>query len=537
MVDALFGNPLVVLFATIGLGMALGKVSVGGISFGSSAVLFVALLMGHLGYVVPAGAGQLGLVLFVYAVGIGAGARFFTAIARQGSSLALVSLAVVLTGGAIAVLGTRMLGLPTDLGIGIFAGALTSTPALAAASDALGGAATGVSIGYGIAYPFGIIGVVLFVQLLPRLLKVDLAASGAEVDRDRFAEDPIVSRVVTVESETLSGKRISDAAFLAHLHCQVTRVVKDGRPVPLNFDDCFEKGAKLILVGKESEIDLAVEMIGKGSTRDEAGIAIDADRERRMIVVTASAIAGKRLADVQTVRDYRVVISRITRLGVTFVPTADTVIERNDQLTTVGSPDDLSAFAEAAGHRSQYFEETDLLSLGFGLTAGVLLGMISITLPGMEALSLGLAGGPLIAGLVLGHFGRVGRIIGHIPRPTRMLLQEFGLVLFLADAGMRGGQALAETVATYGLAVFAMGAAVTVVPLLVGFVVARVLLKISLLEALGGICGGMTSTPALGALTAKTNAQAPIVSYATAYPVALILMTLIIQPMARMLGL
>src|SRR5690606_17576778 len=145
---------------------------------------------------------------------------------------------------------------------------------------------------------------------------------------------------------------------------------------------------------------------------------------------------------------------------------------------------------------------------------------------GVGALSLGLAGGPLLVGLILGHFGRVGRIVGHIPRPTRMMLQEFGLVLFLTEAGLQGGVAFLETFREFGVELFVMGAAITLVPMVLGYIAARRLYRCDILQSLGGICGGMTSTPALGAIAAKTDSQTPVVSYATAYPVALILMTL-----------
>jgi len=231
-----------------------------------------------------------------------------------------------------------------------------------------------------------------------------------------------------------------------------------------------------------------------------------------------------------------VVVTRIHRLGLTFVPNAQTVVETNDQLTVVGRAEDLQRFAEACGHRSSAIGETDLLSLSLGLAIGIVLGQIPIGLAESGSITLGLAGGPLIAGLLLGHFGRVGRIVGHIPRPTRVLLQEFGLVLFLADAGVRGGSALVETLQAQGAVLFLMGVAITLVPMLLALPLATRLFKMNFLQALGGICGGMTSTPALGAITARTESQAPVVSYATAYPVALILMTVAAKVLLQLIG-
>jgi Predicted permease len=180
-------------------------------------------------------------------------------------------------------------------------------------------------------------------------------------------------------------------------------------------------------------------------------------------------------------------------------------------------------------------DATDLLSLSAGLTLGIIVGLMPIGLPGSTPITLGLAGGPLLVALLLGHFGRVGRIVGHIPRPTRILLQELGLVFFLANAGVKGGVSMVATLQEYGPLLFALGVCVSVIPLALAWPIARKLFKLDPLQALGGICGGMTSTPALGAITAKTDSQVPVISYVSAYPVALIVMILIAKALIGLL--
>src|SRR5690606_27514456 len=229
-------------------------------------------------------------------------------------------------------------------------------------------------------------------------------------------------------------------------------------------------------------------------------------------------------------------VTRVTRLGITFVPNAETRIETNDQLTTVGRDEDLNRFADAVGHRSQGFDETDLLSLAMGLTLGIIVGIMPFGLPGTPTITLGMAGGPLFVALIFGHFGRVGRIVGHIPRNTRILLQELGLVFFLADAGVKGGGQMVETLQKFGAPLFLAGLAVTIIPMAIALPVAMRFLKMNILQSLGGICGGMTSTPALGALTASTDSQVPVVSYASAYPVALIMMTVFAKVLIQVMG-
>lgn len=521
--QVLFDNSLFALFVVVGGGLLLGEISISGIKFGTSMVLLTALVAGHFGVELPPIIGSVGLVLFVYCVGIGAGGRFFRALAREGSALAKLSLGVTVLAAVLTVVVARGFGLPADLAAGIFAGALTSTPALAAADEAMraGGLHSNLVIGYGIAYPFGIIGVVLFVQVLPRLMRWNLdeprPAPGS-------AEGEIANVLVEVTNPALLGKPIAGSFILERHQCQVSRVLKENHLEPLSPDDVFAQSQRLLLVGERRELDDVVELIGR---RAEGRYALNTDRERRRLLVTRRDFAGRTLGEIDPVGHYGVVVTRITRLGLTFVPRRDTVIENLDVLTTVGMESNLAAFSEAVGHRESHMDATDLLSLSVGIAAGVLLGMIPWALPGSKPITLGMAGGPLIAGLLLGHFGRVGAIVGHIPRPTRLLLQELGLVLFLADAGLKGGEHLVETVRSYGAIVFVMGMAVTLIPMLCVIPLGRKILRLSPLQTLGGICGGMTSTPALGALTSKTEAQTPIISYATAYPVALVIMTVL----------
>lgn len=531
--DALLHHPLFLLFLVVGLGLALGKIQIYGLSLGSSGVLFAGLVAGHFGLLVLDGVGTLGLVLFTYCVGLGAGGRFFSALRKQGQSLVLLALLVTGTAAGLTWVLATAFAIPGDLAVGLFAGALTSTPALAAATEYLGPAGRGVSVGYGIAYPFGVIGVVLFVQLLPRLLRADLSREAKEAEDPNVARSAVQTVAVRIEQVDLVGQRIADFEPLRRLGCQVTRVQRDQRLVPLSYEDTFAPGQVVLVVGREDLLDLAVRLLGRPNPE---AVRWDGERERRQLLLLEKRWTGQSISDLEVLRRHRVIISRVTRLGFTFVPTPETVLERNDLLTTVGTPEDLETFAQAIGHRPQTMEEADLFSIGLGVAAGLVLGVLSVSLPGGEPFSLGLVGGPLLAGLLLGHFGKIGPILGQVPRSPRLLLQELGLVLFLADAGVKGGQTLVATLSEQGGMLLAVGAAITIAPLAIGYVVARYALRLRLLPTLGGLCGGMTSTPALGAITAKTDSQAPVVSYATAYPLALILMTLLAKLLLGLLG-
>lgn len=520
--DILLGSPLFALFAVIGTGLLLGSIKVRGLSLGSSGVLFTGLLCGHLGYEIPGAVGTIGLILFVYCVGISAGGRFFEALAREGATMAKMGVMIVGLGALITWGCHVFMDLPGDLAVGIFAGALTSTPALAAATEGLAGSGSNVIIGYGIAYPFGVIGVVLFVQVIPRIFKHDLDKEAAEYDQSNDQANTVLTALVEVTNPNLYGKLISDTTASILEGCQVARILEGERLLPLKYDDTFKEGQNLYIVGRPKWMEMAISYIGKRSNKP---FIKDVENERQRLLVTDPKIVGLTIGQLAPLKKYGVMITRITRLDFTFVPNMDTQIERRDILMTVGRPDDLKRFGEVIGHRSQAFDETDLLSLSIGISLGIIAGMIPLGLPGGESITLGMAGGPLFVALLLGHFGKIGGLVGHIPRPTRQLLQELGLVFFLANAGVRGGAEMIETLMQYGPILFVAGCLITFVPMLITYMFAGKLFGLNALQSLGGICGGMTSTPALGAITARTDSQLPVVSYATAYPVALIVMT------------
>lgn len=512
-------NAVLTLFAIIGLGLLFGQIRVAGMSLGSSGVLFAALLAGHLGLTVSKDVGIIGLVLFVYGVGLAAGPSFFRAFVRQGKTLAQLALVLVGTGVITTVAFAVLAGIPQDLAVGIFAGSLTSTPALATAVERLG-EDSGVSIGYGVAYPFGVIGVVLIVQLLPRLIgkPVETLADDAGA---QDASRQIVRRLVEITNPACFGKQRSEINFSRENPVAITRVLVGERLMPITADYVLRESDCVWVVGQEHAVQTMTQLLGHETDRD---YVLDSERERQTVVVTASAVVGKTIGDIKPLRNYSVTVSRVTRQDIDFAPDNHTQLRPGDVLTAVGDQVHLKAFAQAMGHRAKAMDETDLISLAIGLVLGVLVGQLSISLGG-GAISLGLAGGPLLVALVLGHFGRVGRVIGFIPRASRMVLTDIGLVFFLAWAGANAGASFVEVVTQQGPVLLVMGACVTLIPMMAGFLFARYVLKLNILQTLGGMCGGMTSTPGLGAITAKTDAESPVISYAAAYPVALILMT------------
>jgi len=527
--NVLLENPLLALLPVLTTGLLIGRIQIAGISLGSSGVLFTALAAGTLGVTAPEGVGQLGLVVFVYCVGLSGGPGFFRTFRRRGKAFAQLAVLLVLSGAVVAGVGAALLGVPADLAAGVFAGAMTSTPGLASALEALDGAGR-AAVGYGLAYPFGIVGAVLFAQMLPRMLRLDLAALGA-ASADQ--EDRIERELVLVENESVRGRRVSAVDAVNEANCQISRYLLDGRMRPVEPDFALEPGQLVLVVGRRSRLQRVVDFLGRKSDRTD--YVLDAERERMQVVVSSSEVVGRTLRELGLLSRYGVTISRILRHGVEIVPGPDDEIEYADALTAVGDRDDLKRFAGYAGHRVRIFDDTDLISVGIGLLAGVLLGMVTVSF-GDAKLSLGMAGGPLLAGLLLGHFGRVGPIKGHLPRAARKLLEEVGLLFFLAAAGTTAGLGLAEAVGEFGPRLLALAAATAAVPLALGYLLGRRLFQLDPLETLGAVCGGITSTPGLGAITAATDSQTPVASYAAAYPAALILMTIAARGLVNLLG-
>ncbi len=337
--ELILGQPVIALFVIIGSGLLIGRIRIYGVSLGSSGVIFTAIAFGAMGYTIPDSIGAIGLVLFVYCVGITAGPTFFRAFVEQGADLAKLGVLLVTVGAGATVLFGWLTGAPLDLSVGIFAGAMTSTPALAAALDNI--QSPGVSIGYGIAYPFGVVGVVLFVQLLPRLL-------GKNLDEEARALGPPAGRaqdirrvLVEVRNPALFGKKVCEATLLPNSRCQISRVLWDDTLVPLTPETQFEEGQCVLVVGESDRLPDIVDYLGRESDRH---YHLDLERTRMKVVATSPDITGKTLRQLNVLNRFGVTVSRIIRNEVTLIPNADSTVQRTDVLHCVGEPEDLRKF-------------------------------------------------------------------------------------------------------------------------------------------------------------------------------------------------
>ncbi len=532
-----------VLFMILALGILLGKIQVKGCSLGTSGVLFVAILFGHFGANIPSYISEIGVVLFVYAVGLQAGPRFFKMFRSQGVSFAMLAVVTLVSGVLVTLLIERIFHFGPALSSGLFTGSLTSTPGLAAAIDASPQGvdsdlwAGSVSVGYGIAYPFGVAGVVLFVQLFPRLLKIDLKKLGeSERQATAIATKPQGAWYVVANKQVV-GLTPSQIMEMHITDASITRLERDGeRAFSASEEEKLRLDDRIWVVVKPGKDKVIETMIGPKDLNKEAPSPGTGDIVSRDIYVTEDKISGKSLADLHAREQYGVVVSRLIREEMEFIPRGSTRLEVGDLIRVVGSKEAIERFVQLVGNLDRKLHETNFLPLCIGLVIGVLLGNQQVSVPGTDlSLKLGAAGGPLFVALIAGHFGRVGPLSIRMPVATKIFIRELGLMFFLAGAGVKAGGSFIDVLQQQGPMLFIAGILITIIPMFVAWAFARKVLKLEILSSLGAICGGMTSTPALGALSAASESESPAVAYATVYPAALVLVTGFAQILALMM--
>jgi len=527
-IERFTANPVAVLFLIIAAGYSLGALRFKGVSLGSSAVLFVALVFGHLKLSVPHVIADLGVILFVYAVGLQAGPRFFSTFQRQGLSIIQIGLGAVISAAAMAYLMGWLLNLPVPLRVGMFAGAMTSTPALAAALDTLSDPL--ISVGYGLAYPFGVVGVVLFVQLVPRLLRSRFQGSSAPNETGSSpAEEAITTRKFLIQNPQCEGKSLGDIRLHGMADVNISRIKRGNRVITAKWESLLQVGDVVLAVGTPADLGKMEVILGPETDQE---IPLSRDVVTREVYVSEHRAAGKTLAELNISQRFGVIVTRLDREDIEVVPTGKMRLEIGDLLRIVGSPEDCETFVEFIGRHEKRIHETPILPFAIGISLGILLAYFPLMLPGGITVRLGLAGGPLLVALVLSYYGRVGHFRMRTPYAARFLLRELGLVFFLAGAGTEAGAHFLEVLRDQGITIVFAGALVTATPIAVAFLLTWFVFHFDLNSCLGTVCGAKTSTPGLGAACAVVESDEPALAYAAIYPVALIAITAAAQILA-----
>ncbi len=514
-----------VLFLIIALGFILGNLKIKGVSLDASAVIFVALLFGHYGILVPKDFQYIGLVLFIFTIGLQAGPGFFFSFRKQGKQLIFTTFVLVITGWLTAVLLGWGLGIDYRLSVGLFTGALTSTPGLAAAIDATHSPMA--SIGYGIAYPFGVLGVILFVRLYPVIFKIDLYKAEQALEDEKREQYPDVLRQnFVVENESVLGKSIGELKIRSMTGANISRVLKGKTAITPGVDTHLEKGDIIRAVGSAESLEKFRLLIGPPTEKE---IPLGKDYEVRSVLVTNKKVINKTLAELNLWHHFHATVTRIRRSGIDIIPSPDTHIRFGDKLIVACSRSQMKNIMYLLGNEDKKLSDTDFFPVAAGIVLGVLLGKISIGFSDNLTFRLGLTGGILITAMILAGIGKTGPVIWTMSGAATQLLKQLGLLFFLATVGTHAGQHLSDTFQQYGLKLFFIGAAITLLPMMAGAWAGQRLFRINPLKLMGTLTGGMTSTPGLAAVDSLTGSNAPQIAYATVYPFAMVLIILLVQ--------
>ena len=520
----LFTNSYFALFLIILIGFIIGRIKVKGISLDVSAVIFVALVFGHFGVVIPKDFQYLGLVLFIFTIGIQAGPGFFSSFKKNGRELAALASILIASASLITFLVSHFMGIDKSLCIGLLTGSLTSTPGLAAAIDTTGSPLA--SIGYGIGYPFGVIGVILFVSFLPRILRINVKEAEAHYTKEMSAGYPeILTKNFVVENENVVGKSIGGLRIRFMTKAVVSRVMHDDAAITPAPDTILQKGDIIKAVGTEEALGRVRLLIGPET---DAAIPLSTHYDVRSFLVTNKEIVNKTLGQLNILQTYNATITRIRRSGIILSPSPSSKLQFGDKLIVACHKENMEQVARIFGDDDRRLSDTDFFPIATGIILGILVGKLSINF-GSFSFSLGLTGGILLTALILGRTGKTGPIMWTMTGAANQLLRQFGLLFFLAAVGTSAGSSLVATFQQYGIELFLYGIAITLVPMIITSVVARYFMKMNLLTLLGTLTGSMTSTPGLAAIDGMTDTDAPSVAYATVYPIAMVLLIVFVQ--------
>lgn len=530
--ESLLQNSYFSVFLIVALGFMLGRIKVKGLSLDVSAVIFIALAFGHWGVSIPKELGNFGLVLFIFTIGIQAGPGFFHSFKSKGKTLILITLLIVasacLTGAGLKYL----FGVDTPSIVGLIAGALTSTPGLAVAIDSTQSPLA--SIAYGIAYPFGVIGVILFVKLLPKLFRVDLSDEVRRLEKERTGQYPeLVTGLFRVTNAAVSGRTLLQLNVRAATGAVISRIKQQGQIIMPAAHTVLQEGDWLQAVGSEDALNSLAALVGK---REEGELPFEHNQGMESLLLTRKEMVNKQLGRLNLQKNFGCTVTSIRRSGIDIVPSPDLTLKFGDKLTVVGEQQGLKAVARLFGNDAKRLSDTDFFPIAMGIVLGVLFGKLNISFGAGFSFSPGLTGGVLMMALFLSAVGKTGPVLWSMSAPANQLLRQLGLLLFLSEVGTSAGKTLVSTFQESGFLLFGLGALITVVPMLLAALVGYFVFRISMLDLLGTITGGMTSTPGLAAADSMTDSNVPGVAYATVYPIAMVFLILFIQLMAMALG-
>ena len=538
MIQFLINNPLFTLFFVAAIGYPLGRIKFRGSSLGVAAVLFVGLAVGSLdaNLKLPEIIYQLGLVLFVYTIGLSSGPSFFASLRRKGLRYNVLIVVMLLLGALLTVVAYYALHISPGLTAGIFSGSFTNTPALASALDYIKNYAPQANldhllnepvIGYSVTYPMGILSALLAIGLMQWWFKVDYKAEAHSVTQLELGAN-IQNRTIRVTRPEATSIAIGDLAQQHHWNVIFGRLQHQKQLSLSNTHDSFCVGDLVSVIGSEEQVECVSQFLGEVHS-----VQLDYDRNQidfRRVFVSNPQVAGHRLQDLNIYQQFGALATRVRRGDSDFLPHEDTVLQLGDRIRVVAPRKQMDDVTHFFGDSYRMLSEIDFLTFSFGLALGLLLGVIPFTLPGGIVIKLGAAGGPLLVAMVLGTLGRTGPLVWNLPYSANLTLRQVGFILFLAGVGTRSGYAFVTTFTQgNGLSIFIAGALITFTVSITTLWIAYKLLKIPMGMAIGMLGGLQTQPAVLGFTLEQTDNELPNMGYAAVYPMAIIVKIIVAQ--------
>jgi len=519
----------------IAAGVFLGKRKIRGVSLGITFVLFAGILMGHFGFrinrVVAEFIRDFGLILFVFSIGLQVGPGFFSSFRKGGAMLNLLATAIVLLGVLTTLIIHFVTGTPVPILTGIMSGAVTNTPGLGAAQNALaqtGGAAGGsipdIGLGYAVAYPFGVLGIILTMIILRKVMKIDVGKETDILISEQHPADTFPEKInILVNNPLAFNKSVEDISRHFGTGIVISRVLHKGELKPATSGTMISENDIILVVAQKGLIPAFLENTGVISDMDLS--ASPGSLISRRLIVTNKEISGKTLGSLKLRSRFNINITRVYRSGIEFVPSPGLHIQMGDRFTVVGDEKSVASVTTVLGNSMKRLEEPDIIPIFVGIMAGVLIGSIPFKIPGLvHPIKLGLAGGPLIIAILLSRFGHKFSLVSYTTASANLMLREIGIVLFLASVGiMSGEQFIPSLVNGDGFVWMAYGALITLIPLIVTGFFSRIVLKRNYLEICGLLSGSMTDPPALAFANSIAKSEAPAIAYASVYPLVMFL--------------
>ena len=545
--DAFWGggvaHSVLILALVISAGIALGKLKIAGVKLGVTWILFVGIavshfemrLEGHLIHFVK----EFGLILFVYSIGLQVGPSFFSSFKKGGVTLNMLAVAIVFLGVIVTYVLYLITGLPITTMVGILSGAVTNTPGLGAAqqaySDMTGIDSPDTAMGYAVAYPLGVVGIILSMMAIRRIFRIRFDEENkAMTDWEQGGSSREAVRIsVSVKNPFVDRKTVLQIKRLINRQFIISRVLHENGHIDIaNAQTPLTVGDRVLIVTTTDNIDFIVDFIGDRIDMDkEEWERLDHQFISRRIMITKSKLNGKHIGELKLRSGYGVTVTRVNRAGVDLIPNHGLQLQMGDRVTVVGSEASINAVSKILGNSMRRLNEPNLIPIFVGIFLGVVLGSIPIMFPGIpQPVKLGLAGGPLVVSILISRFGPHYKLVTYTTMSANLMLREVGISLFLACVGLGAGEGFIETVVYEGgYRWIGYGALITILPLMIVGIFARKVLKINYYTLMGLSAGAMTDPPALAYSNGVAGNDMPSVGYATVYPLTMFLRILTAQ--------